>query len=272
MLRQEEELYCGIFDSRILRKGSAKSTDRRVVFYELELFHEESGVSYVDGNRYPVRRGMLLCAKPGQIRHSEFPVRCSFIRIGANAGDDRELQALLASLPECTYLTDPKAVEELLGLFAGLSAHQITSLPPEQNMLRINAELLHILYRIVRLIRETPEDTSKRSVSRITREVYEYINEHYKESCSLEILSKAVNISANHLHTVFTRDMDMTPFAYAMQKRINDAKRLIMAGELTMLQIALEEGFCSQSHFNKVFLQLVGVTPIQYRKQLLEQY
>ncbi len=272
MLRQGEELYSGIFDSRILRKGSAKSADRTVTCYELELFHETSGVSYVDGGRYPVRRGMLLCAKPGQIRHSEFPVRCSFIRMNAQAGQDKELLSLLSSLPTCTYLEHAETAEELFGLFAKLGAHQITSLPPKQSMLRINAELLHILYRIVRAIEQTAEAGTDRSVSRITREVYEYINEHYRESCSLAVLSEAVNVSPNHLHTVFTRDMGMTPLDYTMQKRINDAKRYIMAGEKTMLEIALEQGFCSQSHFNKVFLSVVGVTPMQYRKQLLEQY
>jgi transcriptional regulator GlxA family with amidase domain len=39
-----------------------------------------------------------------------------------------------------------------------------------------------------------------------------------------------------------------------------------------MSQIALETGFCSQSHFNKVFKEKTGQTPIAYRRALLEQY
>ena len=55
-------------------------------------------------------------------------------------------------------------------------------------------------------------------------------------------------------------------------KRVRRAKRLIAAGERSMLEIALETGFCSQSHFNKVFREATGFTPAAYRRRLLEQY
>jgi len=63
----------------------------------------------------------------------------------------------------------------------------------------------------------------------------------------------------------------MTPFAYVLKKRIAHAQRFIMAGDKSMLEIALETGFCSQSHFNKAFRAATGTTPVQYRKQLLQQ-
>ena len=81
MKKEEHGIQCGVFDSNILRRNNAKSQNRVVGCFELELFHSDTGVSYVDEVCHPTRRGMLLCAKPGQIRHSEFPVRCSFIRI-----------------------------------------------------------------------------------------------------------------------------------------------------------------------------------------------
>ena len=99
MYLPKKDLQCGVFDSAILRRGHVKSQDRRVVYYELELFHTASGTSYVDKGRYPARRGMLLCAKPGQIRHSEFPVRCSFLRI--KAGIDADVDRLLSAAPDC---------------------------------------------------------------------------------------------------------------------------------------------------------------------------
>ena len=56
------------------------------------------------------------------------------------------------------------------------------------------------------------------------------------------------------------------------KKRVEQAKKQIMAGEKTMLEIALECGFCSQSHFNKVFKEQTALTPVEYRKKLLERY
>ena len=98
MLKAGDGVYCGVFDSSILRKAQTKSNDRTVQCYELELFHTQAGTSYVEGSKYPTKRGMLLCAKPGQIRYSDFPVRCSYIRIPA--GRDADVEKLLSLLPD----------------------------------------------------------------------------------------------------------------------------------------------------------------------------
>ena len=85
------------------------------------------------------------------------------------------------------------------------------------------------------------------------------------------MIADAVQISPNHLHMVFSRETGMTPFEYVLKKRIAHAQRLIMAADKSMLEIALKTGFCSQSHFNKAFRATTGTTPLQYRKQLLQQ-
>lgn len=270
MIGMTEGFYCGVFDSSILRKSQVKSQDRIVKSYELEVFHTDTGVSYVQQGRYPTCRGMLLCAKPGQIRHSDFPVRCSYIRIPQ--GSDKEIEGILQALPDCTYLENESDIDELLSLFSRLGAYFVSAAAGETALLRINALLLEILYHIGRLCRGQMEKSGDAPVSRITREAYEYIGEHYCEDCSLQTIADAVQISPNHLHAVFQRDMGMTPYAYTLQKRIVRAQRLIMTGEMSMMEIALETGFCSQSHFNKVFRQKTGLTPVQYRKKLLEQY
>ena len=96
-----EDLQCGVLDSAILRRDHVKSQDREVIYYELELFHTASGISYVANGRYPIRRGMLICAKPGQIRHSEFPVKCSFLRI--ELGKDADIDRLLSAASDCHF-------------------------------------------------------------------------------------------------------------------------------------------------------------------------
>ena len=268
----DKELYCGIFDSNILRKNVLKSNNRQVVCYELELFHTEAGTSYVNGQRYPTRRGMILCAKPGQIRHSDFPVRCSFIRVFPTGERNREIEALIASLPDCTYSENTEETEELMGLFAKLSARLLGSAPDGLHTLRVNAVFLEILYRIARICHGQTAEHAQPALAPCVRQAYEYINEHYAEDCSLRTFADAVNLSPNYLHTVFSEGIGMTPYAYVMRKRIEQAQKLILSGEKSMLEIALETGFCSQSHFNKVFKEQTGLTPIEYRKKFLERY
>lgn len=269
MLKAKDGVYCGVFDSSILRKAQAKSADRTVQCYELEIFHTQAGTSYVNGSKYSTRRGMILCAKPGQIRHSDFPVCCSYIRIPL--GRDADVENLLSQLPDCTYLSDEGDIEGLMALFARLSICYIGAVSGLLNDLHGNYLLMEILYRVSRLCLGDRDDIAGAPVGRITREAYEYINENYRGNCSLKVIADAVQISPNHLHVVFTRETGMTPFAYVLKKRIAYAQRLIMAGEKSMLEIALETGFCSQSHFNKAFRDATGATPVQYRKKLLQQ-
>ena len=272
MFLPKDELQCGVFDSTVLRGNRVKSPERYVVNYELELFHREGGVSHVEGDAYLQRRGMLLCAKPGQVRYSDYPARCSYIRIQPQK--DSEVDRLLASAPDCMYIDEENAVEELMGLFSRLCSILIGASPEKEllNGLRANGILMDILYRVGRLWQGSVDATAKTPLHRIAADAYEYLNEHYAEDCSLKTVAAALHVSPNYLHSVFLREVGVTPFAYVIDKRVRRAKRLIAAGEKPMLEIALETGFCSQSHFNKVFREITGYTPAAYRRRLLEQY
>ena len=272
MLLPKEELQCGVFDSAVLRGSKTRSAGRKVVNYELELFWREGGVSHVEDVAYPTKRGMLLCAKPGQVRYSDFPVRCSYIRIQPKK--DSEIDRLLSAAPDCLYIDEENEVEELMGLFAKLGSVLIGGAPAAEDLngLRANAFLLDILYRVQKLWHGDGGVAAKKPLHRMVADAYEYLNEHYAEDCSLKTVAAALHVSPNYLHAVFVREVGITPLSYVTDKRVRRAKRLIAAGEKSMLEIAMETGFCSQSHFNKVFREATGYTPAAYRRRLLEQY
>lgn len=270
MLKPNQNIYCGIYNSDIISRGTSNSRTRTVQFYELELFHARLGKSHIDDSTYQTERGMFLCAKPGQKRYSEFPVRCSFIRIFTEGLDD-SLAAILDSLPDITYIGDDSDTNHLLGLYTRLGT-LFTVDCDEYCTIKINALFYEILGCIMRLCSTTSQRSEAVIPVRCVREAYEYINENYAKDCSLKKISEAVSISPNYLHTVFTDNLGMTPLDYVTSKRIDRAKQLIMIGESSMLEIALSVGFCSQSHFSKVFREQTGLTPLAYRKKLLSQY
>ncbi len=273
MLRKGREITAGVFDSAILRKNQSKSAPRTTVCYELELFHTASGVSHVDGRAYPIKRGMLLCAKPGQERFSHFPVRCSFIRIALPQGEDGELQDILQTLPVCTYIEDAEKRELLLGQLARLSALCLSEAEDGLAQVKINRLFWDILYRCMTACRQEEQAAVATPGNRIVLDACEYIREHYTSNgCTLQTIADAVGISRNRLHALFRQITGKTPFAYILNLRIEQAKRLIAAGEKTMAEIAAETGFCSQSHFTKAFRGATGETPRTYGSRLWEQY
>ncbi len=272
MLARETELACGIFDSTVLRKNQVQTTPRSVSQYELEIFHSDTGKSYIGEYGYEVRRGMLLFAKPGMIRKSDLPVRCGFIRISPEAAEREGIATLLSTLPSYIYIENDEKIDELIALFSKLASHMIDAPRGAIGDVRINALFLDILYRLHRVCSHMPEPHLSRPVSNMLHSAREYINEHFTESCSLREIAEAVNISPNYLHTIFHQAFGETPYGYVTGKRIEKAKKLIMAGQSSMLDIAIETGFCSQSHFNKVFKARTGVTPKQFRDSFLDEY
>lgn len=264
------EIRCGVFDSRSMRGWVHRTSARIVQGYELELFSEQMGVSHIGERAYAVRPAMLLCAKPGQVRYSELPVRCHYIRLG---DEHRELARILSGMPEVTYLENGEAYEQIL---CGMDRlHRLLceeeGETAEERLLHVYAVLYDILHRCVAAVNRVSGHRDVVS-NRLVRGACAYIDEHFTHRCTLGEIAAHVHVSPNYLHTLFHREMGMTPLAYIMEKRVARARRLIMAGELTLLDIALGTGFCSQSHFNRVFRESTGETPAAYRRRWMENY
>lgn len=64
----------------------------------------------------------------------------------------------------------------------------------------------------------------------------------------------------------FARYTGLAPYAWFMDRRIDRAKELMLGSGRTLVDIALETGFCSQSHFTEAFRRRTGVAPGRWRK------
>ncbi|MFY7786479.1 MAG: helix-turn-helix transcriptional regulator, partial [Thermoflexibacteraceae bacterium] len=60
-----------------------------------------------------------------------------------------------------------------------------------------------------------------------------------------------------------------SPTDYQIVHRINKAKKLIRSEE-NITQVALECGFFDHSHFTHYFNKFLGITPSQYKKNIIQ--
>lgn len=260
---KRDALRCGIYDSQVNQRNKSRTPERQVKRYELELYHTDGGVSYIDGVAYPVRKGMLLCALPGQVRHSQLPIRSSYIWVEPQ----ESVGEILKSLPTCTYIDDPQTFDALMRGFTQLHSSLVGTDPEPEATVNCSC----YFFEILRLCLQQSRGGDQRPVAgRLIREAYQYMDKHFCESCSLKQIADHVHVSANHLHTVFLRSEGYTPYEYVTKKRVDRAKTLMFIGEGSLAQIALETGFCSQSHFCAAFKKATGQTPAQYRKQIFD--
>ena len=96
----------------------------------------------------------------------------------------------------------------------------------------------------------------------------DYIQSNLAKKLSLTTMAELVDMDKYYFATQFRQAMGIAPYQYVIQQRVEKAKRLLQRKRLSLIEIASECGFASQSHFNKVFRQYVGTTPKSYQKQL----
>lgn len=94
-----------------------------------------------------------------------------------------------------------------------------------------------------------------------------FIDEHYKESISLEKIAQAVNINRYYLSHVFKTTIGFSPMQYVTRRRIGEAQNLLINTDMSITQIAASLGYNNSNYFQNVFRQNVGLTPGTYRKK-----
>jgi AraC family transcriptional regulator len=103
-----------------------------------------------------------------------------------------------------------------------------------------------------------------RSVPKFTR-VVDYIDAAMEGDLTLAAMADVAGMNPFYFARAFRRQFGETPHRFVLRRRIDRAKRLLRETETQMVEIALNCGFASQSHFASVFHRQVGVTPSQYR-------
>lgn len=93
-----------------------------------------------------------------------------------------------------------------------------------------------------------------------------YLEEHYKERITLDLLSEKFYINKFYLARSFKEQFGVTILSYLDHIRINHAKHLLRFTDMTAEAIGCEVGINEPGYFNRFFKKLEGVTPGEYRK------
>lgn len=109
------------------------------------------------------------------------------------------------------------------------------------------------------------QDAQESALDEAVRRARELLEAGSEPGLSLSELAAACNAEPYALHRAFTRRVGLPPHAFQTHQRLRQAKALLRAGA-SPGEAALEAGFCDQSHLNRHFARLVGLTPAQYAK------
>jgi AraC-like DNA-binding protein len=93
----------------------------------------------------------------------------------------------------------------------------------------------------------------------------EYMREHINGLVTLDDLAEAAGLSVSHYCAVFKQKTMQTPLQLFNSMKIQRACQLLQNRNQTIKAIAYALGFFDQYHFSKVFKQIMGVAPKNFR-------
>lgn len=102
------------------------------------------------------------------------------------------------------------------------------------------------------------------------RNIIQYLNENYAEDITLDQLAEKEFLSPSYLSHFFKVNMGVSFFNYLTGIRLNHAVNDLLTTNLTMEQIAANNGFANCRYFVNCFKNKFDVLPKQYRKEQKE--
>ncbi len=100
----------------------------------------------------------------------------------------------------------------------------------------------------------------------VMKNALRYIEGHYRENISLGQVAKYVGLNPTYFSTLFKQEMGINFSQYLTKKRIDEACRLLLETNMSLVAVAAELGFDNQSYFSRIFKQQLGVSPKLYRQ------
>ncbi|GIP32157.1 helix-turn-helix domain-containing protein [Paenibacillus sp. J2TS4] len=100
-------------------------------------------------------------------------------------------------------------------------------------------------------------------------ELIAYIHQHIYEPLPLSQLARFVGYSPYHFTRIFKARMGLSPHYYVSSLRLQKAKDLLLQTNMSVRDIGLEIGQQSLGTFTTRFTERVGVSPSDFRNQVL---
>jgi AraC-like DNA-binding protein len=91
------------------------------------------------------------------------------------------------------------------------------------------------------------------------------IDRAYAGPLDIPALARSAHVSESHFARSFKAAFGETPHRYLLRRRMERAKALLRAGELSVTEVCLEVGFASLGSFSTQFRRFVGESPTAYR-------
>lgn len=133
--------------------------------------------------------------------------------------------------------------------------------------LQIKSLLNMIIINLIRNQGYSPENvTVYKDKYKSIRQAVKYIDAHFSEELTLNILAELSGVTPNYFSSLFHEVSGIPLWDYINSRRIEAAMHLLKSEKsLNILDVAAKCGFNNTANFNKAFKKITGITPKEYR-------
>lgn len=186
--------------------------------------------------------------------------------------DDTQAVSRLFDVEAPVYRFTPEQTTEMMHLFNQM--YKASKPKGATTDLLITGLFIQLMDRLFRYHGDNcyfldHKESLQNHLSPIEGKIYDitsHIHRHYDEDLTLDNLAARFFISPHYLSRQFKKTTGFTLIQYIQETRIKRAQELLLDTDMKIIDIIDPCGFGSISQFNRVFSNLVGTSPSNYRK------
>ena len=231
----------------------------------LELFYIVGGKGQflIQDRLYPVNVNNLVIINPG-VTHTEVSLNAQPLEYIVLGIEGVELAATGDANGQFSILDHFESLE-ITGCLRNILREMEQKNTGYEDVCQAYMEIL-----IIRLMRSTalsvPAQPQQISANRQCAAVKRYIDQHFKETLTLDQLAEEAHMNKFYLSHAFKQEFGVSPINYLISCRIEESKYLLAETDLSISQIAQLLNFSSPSYFSQVFRRTQGVSPVEFRQ------
>ena len=221
-------------------------------YYELVYFVRGSGVTTVTDSTFSYHNNCFALYAPGCVHdENNFEPVEILLTLFLHQIPDITLAEGVFSDPSGKLLALQKKLRQL-----SLQSDPCKALLMESCLSEIIATIVHLQSA---LAADTSDEPDWQSIS-------DYIDEFSHTDIDFSALAKLHHYSYDRFRHLFCRKFSVPPYTYLLQRRIENAKYMLIHTTRGLTEIAYDCGFTSSSQFSNTFKKHIGLPPRTYRK------
>lgn len=189
---------------------------------------------------------------------------------------NKEMRNLFSSIVQASSLWSQEVADQMRQLL--MTVHEENNKRKSGYRYVIKAKMFEML---AILSREVPQNenwndqvreeiSSTKQMENLERldKIFMYIEAHYQDTITLNDISAYMGFSSFYFTKFFKKNTGTTFIQFLTEYRLNKAKWILLNEDATVTEVAERTGFSSVKTFHHQFKDLMGISPLKYKKTI----